>query len=251
MAVQLDVQGAVLFCVGHLIRTRQLVRCGFRGQAGREKLLMARQKFSDRDVYVVVGADAVIFQRIKPAAQRALDHDRMESRGTELSVEVGKLHGAHGLTEHLPDDLLFHNGKQRRILIGIGRFAHSFKEDRQELLLSGEGEHGLPVHAVGRQISTGDGGFCDLQELCFCGGEGHAFANPPFFMDFDGMGEKERGGADKRAKRVADHVVRLGKAQRVAVLNVLDGDAEQACGGRGERDPAPAMPPAGQGVGEG
>ena len=251
MAVQLDVQGAVLFCVGHLIRTRQLVRCGFRGQAGREKLLMARQKFSDRDVYVVVGADAVIFQRIKPAAQRALDHDRMESRGTDLSVEVGKLHGAHGLAEHLPDDLLFHNGKQRRILIGGGRFAHSFKKDRQELLLSGEGEHGLPVHAVGRQISTGDGGFYDLQELCFGGGEGHAFADPPFFMDFDGMGEKERGGADKRAERVADHVIRLGKAQRIAVLNVLDGDAEQACGERGERDSAPAMPPAGQGVGEG
>ena len=245
MPVQLNVQGAVLFCVGHLIRGRQLVRCGFRGQASREKLLMARQKSPLRDVYVVVGTDAVILQRIQPAAQRALDHDRIESRGTELTIKVGKFHGTHGLAEHLSDDLLFHNGKQRRVLTGGGRFAHSFKKDRQELLLPGESEHGLPIHAVGRQISTGDGGFCDLQELCFVGGEGHAFADPPFFMDFDGMGEKERGGADKRAQRVADHVVRLGKAQSIMVLGVLDGDAEQACGERGERDSAPAMPPMG------
>ena len=97
----------------------------------------------------------------------------MQASGAELAIEVGKLRCAHGLVQHLPDDLLFHDGKQRRILIGSGRFAHSFKEDRHELLLPCYGKDSLPVYVFGRQLPTGNSGFGDLQELGFDGGEDH------------------------------------------------------------------------------
>ena len=64
----------------------------------------------------------------------------------------------------------------------------------------------------------------------------------PFSGFFDGAGDEQRGGADERAQRVADHVVRLRKPQRVTVLGVLDSRAERAADERCEDDSKPAVP---------
>ena len=64
MTVQLDVQQAVFFCVRNLIRSWQIIRCGFRGQTGCKKLLMACHKLRIRDEHIIVGTYAVIFQWI-------------------------------------------------------------------------------------------------------------------------------------------------------------------------------------------
>ena len=81
-----------------------------------------------------------------------------------------------------------------------------------------------------------------MQELCFGGGQGHVRVPSPFFVFFDGVSDEQRGGADERAQGVADHVVRLRKPQRAAVLRVLDSRAERAADERREDDSKPTMP---------
>ena len=56
--------------------------------------------------------------------------------------------------------------------------------------------------------------------------------------------------AQKRAKRIADHIVGFGCAKGETVLRVLDPHAEDAAGQRREGDPPPAVPPSRQGVGQ-
>lgn len=56
--------------------------------------------------------------------------------------------------------------------------------------------------------------------------------------------------AEQRTERVADHVVRLRKSQREAILRALDPRAEQAAGKGCDADPKPTVPPARQGVRE-
>ena len=89
-----------------------------------------------------------------------------------------------------------------------------------------------------------------MQELCFGGGQGHVRVPNPFSVFFDGVGDEQRGGTDERAQRVADHVVRLRKPQRAAVLGVLDSRAERAADKRREGNPAPAVPLLRQGIRE-
>lgn len=69
-------------------------------------------------------------------------------------------------------------------------------------------------------------------------------------MFFHGVGQQQRGRADERPQRVADHVIRLRHAQGKAVLRVLDPRAEDAAGQRREGKPPPAVPCARQGVGQ-
>ena len=64
------------------------------------------------------------------------------------------------------------------------------------------------------------------------------------------MRDKQRRRAEQRAERVAEHVVRLRKSQREAILRVLDPRAEQAAGKGCDADPKPTVPPARQGVRE-
>ena len=89
--VQLDVKRAAFFRVGHLVRRGQRIRGRIGGQTVFAQRLVAGEKFAVRDVEVVVGADAVIGQRIQPAAKLALDHDGVQSRRAELLVKGGKL----------------------------------------------------------------------------------------------------------------------------------------------------------------
>ena len=211
---------------------------------------MAGHKLRVGNVEVVVRADAVILQRIQSAAKLPFDHNGMKPRRTQFAIEVGKLRRAHSLVQHLRDDLLLDGGKQRRVFRGGRRFAGSLEEDRQQLLLVGQCEDGRPVHLFGGQISTGDGNFGDMQELCFGGGQGHVRVPSPFFVFFDGVSDEQRGGADERAQGVADHVVRLRKPQRVTVLGVLDSRTENAADERCEDDSKPTMPLLRQGIGE-
>lgn len=174
----------------------------------------------------------------------------MQSCGAEFVIEVSKLRRAHGLVQHLPNDLLLGHSEQRSVFPGGRRCAGSLKEDRQQLLLIGQRKDGRPVHLFGGQISTGDGSFGDMQELCFGGGQGHVRVPSPFFVFFDGVSDEQRGGADERAQGVADHVVRLRKPQRAAVLRVLDSRAERAADERCEDDSAPTVPLLRQGIGK-
>ena len=96
-AVQLDVERAAAFRVGHFVRRCQLVRRRIGGQAVCEKLLMAGEKFAVRNQKIVVRADAVISQRIEAAAKLTLDHDGVQSCGAELAIEFCKLRRPHGL----------------------------------------------------------------------------------------------------------------------------------------------------------
>ena len=89
-----------------------------------------------------------------------------------------------------------------------------------------------------------------MEKLCFGGGQGHVRVPNPFSVFFDGVGDEQRGGTDERAQRVADHVVRLRKPQRAAVLRVLDSRAERAADERCEDDSAPTVPLPRQGVGQ-
>lgn len=154
------------------------------------------------------------------------------------------------MVQHLRDDLLLDGGKQRRVFRGGRRFAGSLEEDRQQLLLVGQCEDGRPVHLFGGQISARDSSFGDMEKLCFGGGQGHVRVPSPFFVFFDGVGDEQRGGADERAQGVADHVVRLRKPQRAAVLGVLDSRAEDAADECREGDSAPTMPLLRQGIGQ-
>lgn len=250
MPVQLDVKRAAVFCVGHLVRCGQLVGRRVGGQTVRKKMLMAGHKLHVGNVEVVVRADAVILQRIQSAAKLPFDHNGMKPRRTQFAIEVGKLRRAHGLVQHLPNDLLLGHSEQRSVFPGGRRCAGSLKEDRQQLLLIGQRKDGRPVHLFGGQISAGDGNFGDMQELCFGGGQGHVRVPSPFFVFFDGVSGKQRRSAEKRAQRVADHVVRLRKPQRAAVLRVLDSRAERAADERCEDDSAPTVPLLRQGIGK-
>lgn len=154
------------------------------------------------------------------------------------------------MVQHLPDDLLLGHSEQRGVFLGGRCLADGLKKDRQQLLLVGQRENGRPVHLFGGQISTGDGGFGDMQELCFGGGQGHVRVPNPFSGFFDGVSDEQRCRADERAQRVADHVVRLRKPQRVTVLGVLDSRAERAANKRCEDDSKPAVPLSRQRIGQ-
>ena len=250
MPVQLDVKRAAVFCVGHLVRRRQLVRRRIGGQTVRKKLFVAGHELAVWNQKIVVRADAVVGLRIQSAAKLPFDHNGMKPRRTQFAIEVGKLRRAHGLIQHLPDDLLLGHSEQHGVLPGGRRCAGSLKEDRQQLLLPRQRENGRPVHLFGGQISTGDGSFGDMQELCFGGGQGHVRVPNPFSGFFDGVGDEQRGGTDERAQGVADHVVRLRKPQRAAVLGVLNSRAEDAADERCEDDSAPTVPLLRQGIRE-
>ena len=250
MAVQFDIKRAAVFCVGHLIRCGQFI-CGRVGsQAVCKKLLMAGHKLCVRNIEIIIGADAMILQRIQAAAKLALDHDGMQPRCAEFSIEGSELRRAYSLVQHLPDDLLLGHSEQRRVFLGGRHLADSLEEDRQQLLLVGQRKNGRPVHLFSGQISTGDGSFGDMQELCFGGGQGHVRVPNPFSVFFDGGGDEQRGGADERAQRVADHVIHLRHAKGVAVLGVLNPHTERASNKRCEENSAPTVPLSRQGVGK-
>ena len=248
VAVQFDVKRAVFFCVGHLVRRGQLVGRCVGGQAVCQQRLMAGEKFALRNKEVVVCADAVVPQRVEPAAKLPLHHDGVQPGGPEFTIEVGELCRAHGLVQHLPDDLLLDGREQRGVLPGGGRLADGLEEDGQQLLLVCQREHGRPVHVLRGQLPAGDGSLGDMQKLRFGGSQGHGHG--PFLVFFHGVGQQQRGRADERAQRVADHVVRLRHAEGEAVLRVLDPRAEGAAGQRREGDAEPAVPCARQGVGQ-
>ena len=250
MPMQFDVKGAAAFRVGHFVRRCQLVRRHIGGQAVCEKLLMAGEKFAVRNQKIVVRADAVISQRIEAAAKLTLDHDRVQSRRAERLLEACNRRCAHGLVQHLRDDLLLDGGEQHRVFRGGRRFAHGLEEDRQQLLLPRQRENGRPVHAFSGDFPAGNGSLGDIKELSLRGGQGHVRASSPFFVFFDGASDEQRGGAEERAQRVADHVIRLRKPQRVAVLGVLDSCTERAADERCEDDSAPTVPLSRQGVGK-
>lgn len=248
--MQLDVKRAAVFCVGHLVRRCQLVHRRVGGQTVCKKLLMAGHKLRVGNVEVVVRADAVILQRIQSAAKLPFDHNGMKPRRTQFAIEVGKLRRAHGLIQHLPDDLLLGHSEQRSVFPGSRHLADGLEEDRQQLLLIGQRKNGRPVHLFGGQVAAGDSSFGDMEKLCFGGGRGHVRVPNPFSGFFDGVSGKQRRSAEKRAQRVADHVIRLRKPQRAAVLGVLDSRAERAADKRREDDSAPAVPLSRQGVGQ-
>lgn len=248
MPVQLDVKRAVLFCVGHLVRRGQLISGCVGSQTVCKKLLVAGHELRIRNVEVIVRADAVILERIQSAAKLPLYHDGVQPCLTKLAIEVGKFRRAHRLVQHLPDDLLLGHSEHRRVFLGGRHLADGLEEDRQQLLLVGQRENGRPVHVFSRQISAGDGRFGDIEELCFGGGQGHVRVPNPFFVFFDGVSDEQRGGAEERAQRVADHVVRFRKPQRAAVLGVLDSRTERAADKRCEDDPQPAVPLSRQGI---
>lgn len=248
MAVQLDVKQAVFFCVGHLVRRGQLIGGRAGGQAVCQQCIVAGEKLALRDKQVVVRADAVVPQGVEPAAKLSLHHDRVQPGIPEAAVEVGELRRAHGLVQHLPNDLLLDGREQRGVLPGGGRLAHGLEEDGQQLLLVGQRENGRPVHSLRGQLPAGDGSLGGMQKLRFGGSQGHG--RGPFLVFFHGVGQQQRGRADERAQRVADHVVRLRHAEGEAVLRVLDPRAEDAAGQRREGEPPPAVPCARQGVGQ-
>ena len=250
MPVQLDVKQAALFCVRHLVRRRQLVRRRIGGQTVRKKLFVAGHELAVWNQKIVVRADAVVGLRIQSAAKLPLYHDGVQPCRTQLMIKVGKLRRAHGLIQHLPDDLLLGYGKQSHVLFGSRHLADGLEEDRQQLLLVGQCENGRPVHLFGGQVAAGDSSSGDMQELCFGGGQGHIRVPNPFSVFFDGVSGKQRHRAEERAQGVADHVVRLRKPQRAAVLRVLDSRTENAADERCEDDSAPTVPLLRQGIGE-
>ena len=189
----------------------------------------------------------MIAQRVEPAAKLSLHHNRVQPGGPEPAVEVGELRRAHGLVQHLPDDLLLDGREQRGVLPGGRRLADGLEEDGQQLLLVCQREHGRPVHGLRGQLPAGDGSLGDMQKLRFCGSQGHG--RGPFLMFFHGVGQQQRGRADERPQRVADHVIRLRHAEGKAVLRVLDPRAEDAAGQRCEGNAEPAVPLSRQGVG--
>lgn len=248
VAVQLDVKRAVFFCVGHLVRRGQLVCRRVGGQAVCQQGLVAGGKLALRDEQVVVRADAVVPQGVEPAAKLPLHHDRVQPGIPEAAVEVGELRRAHGLVQHLSDDLLLDGREQRGVLPGGRRLADGLEEDGQQLLLVCQRENGRPVHVLRGQLPTGDGSLGDMQKLRFGGSQGHG--RGPFLVFFHGVGQQQRCCADERPQRVADHVVRLRHAEGEAVLRVLDPRAEDAAGQRREADAEPSVPLSRQSVGQ-
>lgn len=134
---------------------------------------MAGHKLHIGNVQVIVRADAVILQRIQSAAKLAFDHDGVQSCGAEFVIEVSKLRRAHGLIQHLPDDLLLGHSEQRRVFLGNRHLADGLEEDRQQLLLIGQRKNGRPVHAFSGDFPAGNGSLGDMKELSLRGGQGH------------------------------------------------------------------------------
>lgn len=209
---------------------------------------MAGEKLALRDEQVIVRADAVVAQGVEPAAKLPLHHNGVQHGGPEPAVKVGELRRAHGLVQYLPDDLLLDGREHRGVLLGGRRLADGLEEDRQQLLLVSQRENGRPVHVLRGQLPAGDGSLGDMQKLRFGSSQGHD--RGPFLVFFHGVGQQQRGRADERAQRVADHVVRLRHAEGEAVLRVLDPRAEDAADERCEGNAEPAMPCAWQGVGQ-
>ena len=133
--MQFDVKWAVAFCVRYLVRCGKLVSGRIGGQTVCKKLLMAGHELRIRNVEVIIRADTVILERIQAAAKLALDHDGVQSCGAEFVIEVSKLRRAHGLIQHLPDDLLLGHSEQRSVFLGNRHLADGLEEDRQQLLL--------------------------------------------------------------------------------------------------------------------
>ena len=211
---------------------------------------MAGHKLCVRNIEIIIGADAMILQRIQAAAKLALDHDGMQPRCAEFSIEGSELRRAYRLVQHLPDDLLLGHSEQRGVFLGGRHLADSLEEDRQQLLLVGQRKNGRPVHAFSGDFPVGNGSLGDMKELSLRGGQGHVRVSSPFFVFFDGVSGKQRHRAEERAQGVADHVIRLRKPQRVAVLSILDSRAERAADERREDDSKPAVPLSRQGVGK-
>ena len=211
---------------------------------------MAGEKFAVRNQKIVVRADAVVLQRIQAAAKLPLDHNGVQSRSAEFVIEVGKFRRAHGLVQHLPDDLLFGHCEQRRVFRSGRRFAGGLKKDRQQHLLPRQRENGRPVHVFSGERPAGNGSLSDMKKLPLRGGQGHVRVPSPFSGFFDGVSGKQRHRAEERAQGVADHVVRLRKPQRAAVLGVLDSRAENATDECCEGDSKPTMPLLRQGIGK-
>ena len=249
-AMQLDVERAAIFRVGHLVRRGKLIYRRVGGQTVCKKLLVAGHELRIRNVEVIIRADTVILERIQAAAKLALDHDWVQSRRAEPLVESCKFRCPHGLVQHLRDDLLLDGGEQRRVFRSGGRFAGGLEDDRQQLLLPRQRENGRPVHVFSGELPAGNGSLGDMKELSLRGGQGHVRVSSPFFVFFDGMSGKQRRSAEKRAQGVADHVVHLRHAESVAVLGILDSRAERAADERCEDDSKPAVPLSRQGVGK-
>ena len=242
MPVQLDVKRAALFRIGNLVRRGKLVRRRVGGQAVCQQRLVAGKKFILPNIEVVVGADAVVLERVEPAAKLPLDHNGMQPCRPELAVEVCKFRRAHGLAQHLPDDLLPGGREQVGVLPCGGRLADGLEEDRQQLLLVCQREDRRPVHGLRGKLCARDGGFGNIQKLCFGGCQGHVHMPNPFLVFFDDAGEEQRCRVSKRAQRIANHAVPFRHAEGAEVLGVLDPYAEEAADKRREDDPDPAIP---------
>lgn len=134
---------------------------------------MAGHELAVRNQKIIVRADTVILERVEAAAKLALDHDGVQSCGAEFVIEVSKLRRAHGLIQHLPDDLLLGHSEQRRVFRSGGRFAGGLEDDRQQLLLPRQRENGRPVHVFSGELPAGNGSLGDMKELSLRGGQGH------------------------------------------------------------------------------
>lgn len=154
------------------------------------------------------------------------------------------------MVQHLPNDLLLGYSKQSHVLLGGGHLANSLEEDRQQLLLPRQRENGRPVHVFSGDLPAGNGSLGDMEELCFDGCQGHVRVPNPFSGFFDGVSDEQRGGADERAQRVADHIIHLRHAEGITVLGILNPRTERASDKRREGDPAPAVPLSRQRIGQ-
>ena len=138
---------------------------------------MAGHKLRIGNVQVIVRADAVILQRIQAAAKLPLYHDGVQPRRAERLVEGCKLRCAHGLVQHLRDDLLLDGGEQRRVFrsgIGLPQFcdiglwarAYHSEIDWQRLHEQCESVHAATFAAAAFRIARDDLGICfDLPAL--------------------------------------------------------------------------------------
>ena len=174
----------------------------------------------------------------------------MQSCRTEFAVKRRKLRRSHGLIQHLSDDLLLDCREQRSVFLGGRRPADGLKENRQQLLLLSESKDIGPVHVRRRAVSTGDRRFDERNKLCFSRRKGHHGVSCPFLMFFHDVGDHQRGRADKRTQRVADHVIRLRHTKGIVVLGVLNDGAQQTGKERCNTNAHPSAEPLWERVGE-
>lgn len=86
--------------------------------------------------------------------------------------------------------------------------------------------------------AVGNCGSGDMENSCSSGTRGPN----PLLIFFNEMCSKQRSSADKRAQRIADHVVHLRHAKRIAVLRIFDSRTEHTTNKRRENNSAPAPP---------